>query len=277
MPSAYDNRPLTFDEFSERVNQVLYVSATPADYEVAMSAQVVEQIIRPTGLVDPEIIVKPITGQIDDLIGEIRAKTAKKFRVLVTTLTKRMAEDLTEYLLGVGIKARYMHSEIETLERIEIIRGLRLGEFDVLVGINLLREGLDLPEVALVAILDADKEGFLRSDRSLLQTIGRTSRNVEGRVVMYADRMTGSMQRAIEETNRRRAMQSEYNKEHNITPQTIQKAVEPRAITEEAPPKEEIFNYIVELEAQMHLAAKNQEFEKAAKIRDRIAKLRKEM
>jgi len=277
MPSAYDNRPLTFDEFSERVNQALYVSATPSDYEVAMSAQVVEQIIRPTGLVDPEIIVKPITGQIDDLIGEIRAKTVKKFRVLVTTLTKRMAEDLTEYLLGVGIKARYMHSEIETLERIEIIRGLRLGEFDVLVGINLLREGLDLPEVALVAILDADKEGFLRSDRSLLQTIGRTSRNVEGRVVMYADRMTGSMQRAIEETNRRRAMQSEYNKEHNITPQTIQKAVEPRAITEEAPPKEEIFNYIVELEAQMHLAAKNQEFEKAAKIRDRIAKLRKEM
>ncbi|HEX7627943.1 MAG TPA: excinuclease ABC subunit UvrB, partial [Candidatus Methanoperedens sp.] len=278
MPSAYDNRPLTFDEFSERVNQALYVSATPADYEVALSAQVVEQIIRPTGLVDPEIIIKPITGQIDDLIGEIRAKTAKKFRVLVTTLTKRMAEDLTEYLLGAGVKARYMHSEIETLERIEIIRGLRLGEFDVLVGINLLREGLDLPEVALVAILDADKEGFLRSDRSLLQTIGRTSRNVEGKVVMYADRMTGSMQRAIEETNRRRAMQVEYNKVHNITPQTIQKSVEPRAITEEvSPPKEEIFNYIVDLEAEMHRAAKNQEFEKAAKIRDRIAKLRKEI
>jgi len=274
MPSAYDNRPLTFDEFSERVNQVMYVSATPSDYELNMSAQVVEQIIRPTGLVDPEIIVKPITGQIDDLIGEIHAKTAKKFRVLVTTLTKRMAEDLTEYLLGVGIKANYMHSEIETLERIEIIRGLRLGEFDVLVGINLLREGLDLPEVALVAILDADKEGFLRSGRSLLQTIGRTSRNVEGRVVMYADRMTGSMLRAIGETNRRRTMQIEYNKEHNITPQSIRKAVEPRAITEETPPKEEIFNYIVDMEAEMHRAAKDLDFEKAVKLRDRIAKLR---
>jgi len=277
LPSAYDNRPLTYDEFSERVNQVMYVSATPADYEINMSAQVVEQIIRPTGLVDPEIVVKPITGQIDDLIGEIREKTAKKFRVLVTTLTKRMAEDLTEYLLGVGIKARYMHSEIETLERIEIIRGLRLGEFDVLVGINLLREGLDLPEVALVAILDADKEGFLRSDRSLLQTIGRTSRNVEGRVVMYGDRMTGSMQRAIDETNRRRTMQIEYNKENNITPQTIRKAVEPRPVTDEALPKEEIFNYIVEMEAEMHRAAKDLDFEKAVKLRDRIAKLRAEM
>jgi excinuclease ABC subunit B len=277
MPSAYDNRPLTYDEFSARVNQVMYVSATPSDYEINMSEQVVEQIIRPTGLVDPEIVVKPITGQIDDLIGEIHSKTAKKFRVLVTTLTKRMAEDLTEYLLGVGIKARYMHSEIETLERIEIIRSLRLGEFDVLVGINLLREGLDLPEVALVAILDADKEGFLRSDRSLLQTIGRTSRNVEGRVVMYADRMTGSMQRAIEETNRRRTMQIEYNKEHNITPQTIRKAVEPRKVTEEVPPIEEIFNYIVDMEAEMHRAAKDLDFEKAVKLRDRIAKLREEM
>jgi excinuclease ABC subunit B len=277
MPSAYDNRPLTFDEFSQRVNQVMYASATPADYEINMSEQVVEQIIRPTGLVDPEIVVKPITGQIDDLIGEINAKTAKKFRVLVTTLTKRMAEDLTEYLLGVGIKANYMHSEIETLERIEIIRSLRLGEFDVLVGINLLREGLDLPEVALVAILDADKEGFLRSDRSLLQTIGRTSRNVEGRVVMYADRMTGSMQRAIEETNRRRRMQIEYNNEHNITPQSIIKAVEPRTVTEEAPAKEEIFNYIVDMEAEMHLAAKDLDFEKAVKLRDRIAKLREGM
>lgn len=278
LPSAFDNRPLTFDEFSARVNQVLYVSATPAEYEISRSEQVVEQIIRPTGLVDPEIVVKPMKGQIDDLIGEIRAKTEKKHRVLVTTLTKRMAEDLTEYLLGVGIKARYMHSEIETLERIEIIRGLRLGEFDVLVGINLLREGLDIPEVALVAILDADKEGFLRSDRSLLQTIGRTSRNIEGRVVMYADNMTGSMQRAIGETNRRRAMQMEYNREHNITPQTIRKAVEKREITGEVlPPKEEIFDYIVELEAEMHRAAKNLEFEHAAEIRDRIAKMRKGM
>ncbi len=277
MPSAYDNRPLTFDEFSARVNQVMYVSATPADYEINMSAQVVEQIIRPTGLVDPAIVVKSITGQIDDLIEEIHAKTAKKFRVLVTTLTKRMAEDLTEYLLGAGIKARYMHSEIETLERIEIIRGLRLGEFDVLVGINLLREGLDLPEVALVAILDADKEGFLRSDRSLLQTIGRTSRNVEGRVVMYADRMTGSMQRAIEETNRRRTMQIEYNKEHNITPQSIRKAVEPRPVTKEELEKEDIFNDIVDMEAEMHRAAKDLDFEKAVKLRDRIAKLRAEM
>jgi excinuclease ABC subunit B len=274
MPSAFDNRPLTFEEFEARVNQVLYVSATPSGYEISRSSQVVEQIIRPTGLVDPEIAVKPLKGQIDDLIAEIRARTAKKHRVLVTTLTKRMAEDLTEYLLGAGIKARYMHSEIETLERIEIIRGLRLGEFDVLVGINLLREGLDLPEVALVAILDADKEGYLRSDRSLLQTIGRTSRNIEGRVVMYADRLTGSMQRAIDEKNRRRVMQIKYNLEHNITPQTIRKAVETREITEVPMPKEVLFNYIVELEAEMHGAAKNLEFEKAAIIRDRITKLK---
>ena len=277
MPSAFDNRPLTFNEFNSMVNQVLYVSATPAEYEITQSAQVVEQIIRPTGLVDPEIVVKPVEGQIDDLMAEIQRKTAKNHRVLVTTLTKRMAEDLTEYLISAGIKARYMHSEIETLERIEIIRGLRLGEFDVLVGINLLREGLDLPEVALVAILDADKEGFLRSDRSLLQTIGRTSRNVEGRVVMYADRVTGSMQRAMDETNRRREMQMKYNQEHNITPQTIRKAVEPRAVAVAALPKEEIFNYVVELEAEMHRAAKNLEFERAAMIRDRIAKLRGEI
>jgi excinuclease ABC subunit B len=276
LPSAFDNRPLTFEEFEARIDQVLYISATPAEYEFVHSAQVVEQIIRPTGLVDPEIVVKPVQGQIDDLIAEIHVKIMKKHRVLVTTLTKRMAEDLTEYLLGAGIKARYMHSEIETLERIEIIRGLRLGEFDVLVGINLLREGLDLPEVALVAILDADKEGYLRSERSLLQTIGRTSRNVEGKVVMYAGRITGSMQRAIDETSRRRAMQIKYNQEHNITPQTIRKAVEKRKIIEEVlPPKEEMFNYIVELEAAMYRAAKNLEFEKAAVIRDRIAKLKK--
>lgn len=276
LPSAYDNRPLTFDEFRVRLNQVLYVSATPADYEISISSQVVEQIIRPTGLIDPEIVVKPITGQIDDLMAEIHARTIKKYRVLVTTLTKKMAEDLTEYLVAAGIKARYMHSEIETLERIEIIRGLRLGEFDVLVGINLLREGLDLPEVALVAILDADKEGFLRSERSLLQTMGRTSRNVEGRVVMYADRITGSMERAISITNRRREMQIQYNREHNITPQTIIKGVEQREIAEEKKPsKEEVFNYIVELEGEMHRAAKNLEFEKAAKIRDQIGRLRK--
>ncbi len=276
MPSAFDNRPLTFNEFNTRVNQIVYVSATPAEYELSQSAQVVEQIIRPTGLVDPEIVVKPVKGQIDDLMAEIHAKTAKKHRVLVTTLTKRMAEDLTEYLLGAGIRARYMHSEIETLLRIEIIRELRLGEFDVLIGINLLREGLDLPEVALVAILDADKEGFLRSERSLLQTIGRTSRNVEGRVVMYADRVTDSMKRAIDETTRRREMQIMYNTEHNITPQTIRKAVEKREIAKAPLPEEEIFNNIVELEAEMHRAAKNLEFEKAALIRDRIAKLRKE-
>jgi excinuclease ABC subunit B len=277
MPSAYDNRPLTYPEFEARVKQVMYVSATPSDYELAHSAQVVEQIIRPTGLVDPEIVVKPVKEQIDDLMAEIHAKTEKSHRVLVTTLTKRMAEDLTEYLISMGIRARYMHSEIETLERIDIIRGLRLGEFDVLVGINLLREGLDLPEVALVAILDADKEGFLRSDRSLMQTIGRTSRNIEGRVVMYADRITGSMQRAIDETNRRRAMQIKYNEEHKITPQTIRKAVEPRAAEAVLPPKEEMFNYIIELEAAMHRAAKNLEFEKAGELRDMIAKLRKNL
>ena len=279
LESAFDNRPLRFNEFEARVNRTLYISATPAEYELEKSAQVVEQVIRPTGLVDPDIVIKPVEGQVDDLIGEINEKTAQKHRVLVTTLTKRMAEDLTEYLIGAGIKARYMHSEIETLERVEILRDLRLGEFDVLVGINLLREGLDLPEVALVAILDADKEGFLRSERSLLQTIGRTSRNVEGRVVMYANRITGSMQRAIDETDRRRDMQIQYNREHNITPQTIIKAVEQREVTEETavPLQENIICYIMELEAEMERAASDLEFEKAAKIRDKIAKLESEL
>ena len=279
LESAFDNRPLRFNEFEERVDKTLYISATPAEYELEKSAQVVEQVIRPTGLVDPDIVIKPVEGQVDDLIGEINEKTAQKYRVLVTTLTKRMAEDLTEYLIGAGIKARYMHSEIETLERVEILRDLRLGEFDVLVGINLLREGLDLPEVALVAILDADKEGFLRSERSLLQTIGRTSRNVEGRVVMYANRITGSMQRAIDETDRRRDMQIKYNREHNITPKTIIKAVEQREVTEETavPPQENIICYIMELEAEMERAASDLEFERAAKIRDKIAKLESEL
>lgn len=279
LESAFDNRPLRFNEFEERVDKTLYISATPAEYELEKSAQIVEQVIRPTGLVDPDIVIKPVEGQVDDLIDEINETTAQKHRVLVTTLTKRMAEDLTEYLIGAGIKTRYMHSEIETLERVEILRDLRLGEFDVLVGINLLREGLDLPEVALVAILDADKEGFLRSERSLLQTIGRTSRNVEGRVVMYANRITGSMQRAIDETDRRRDMQIKYNREHNITPKTIIKAVEQREVTEETavPPQENIICYIMELEAEMERAASDLEFEKAAKIRDKIAKLESEL
>ncbi|MGE5653632.1 MAG: excinuclease ABC subunit UvrB, partial [Bacillota bacterium] len=225
LPSAYDNRPLRFHEFEERINQVIYVSATPGDYETSRSQQVVEQIIRPTGLLDPEISVRPIKGQIDDLYAEIVKRAERKERVLVTTLTKKMAEDLTDYLKGLGVKVRYMHSDIETLERMEIVRDLRLGVFDVLVGINLLREGLDLPEVSLVAILDADKEGFLRSDRSLIQTIGRAARNEQGRVIMYADKMTDSMARAIEETNRRRKLQMEHNTEHGITPQTIRKAV----------------------------------------------------
>ena len=292
LPSALDNRPLTFEEFEERVFQAVYVSATPAEYERKHSSVIVEQIIRPTGLVDPEVEVRPVQGQIDDLLQEIRIRENKNQRVLVTTLTKRMAEDLTEYLREMGVKVRYMHSDIDTLERMEIIRDLRLGEFDVLVGINLLREGLDLPEVTLVAILDADKEGFLRSERSLVQTIGRAARNVEGKVIMYADTITGSMRRAIDETERRRKKQIAYNKRHNITPATIRKAV--RDVIEattaaETPekyvtkkdvqsmPKQEINRLIKDLEQQMTAAAKQLEFEKAAQLRDMIIELRREL
>jgi excinuclease ABC subunit B len=225
LPSALDNRPLRFDEFEKRINQVIYVSATPAAFELQRSARVVEQIIRPTGLLDPEVVVRPIAGQVDDLIEEIRVRVGRRERVLVTTLTKKMAESLSEYLAEVGIKVRYLHSEIDTLERVAILRDLRLGKFDVLVGINLLREGLDLPEVSLVAILDADKEGFLRSETSLVQTIGRAARNVDGRVIMYADQITKSMRRALDETERRRRKQLEYNARYGITPETVRKTV----------------------------------------------------
>ena len=225
LPSALDNRPLTFQEFEERINQVVFVSATPSPYELEKSEQVVEQIIRPTGLIDPKIVVKPVKGQIDDLLGEINNRVKKKQRVLITTLTKRMAEDLTDYLEDIGVKVTYLHSEVHTLERMKILRDLRIGKYDVLVGINLLREGLDLPEVSLVVILDADKEGFLRSETSLIQTIGRAARNVDGKVIMYADNITDSMKKAINETNRRRMIQMEYNKKHGIIPQTIKKDI----------------------------------------------------
>jgi excinuclease ABC subunit B len=289
LPSALDNRPLTFIEFERHINQVIFMSATPADYELSRSPKPVEQVIRPTGLLDPEIEVRPIDGQVDDLIAEIRDRVAKHQRVLVTTLTKRMAEDLTDYLKEINIKVQYLHSDVDTLERTDILRDLRLGVYDVLVGINLLREGLDLPEVSLVAILDADKEGFLRSEAALVQTIGRAARHVEGRVIMYADHITGSMQRAISETNRRRDIQHRYNLEHNITPMGISKLVseslreEVGAESKEAKtvklslkhiPKQEYGAVVADLAVQMDMAAANLEFEKAADLRDLIAEIK---
>jgi excinuclease ABC subunit B len=299
LPSALDNRPLRFEEFTERVRQVVFMSATPGPYELRMSRQVVEQIVRPTGLIDPEVQVRPTRGQIDDLIEEIRKVTERSARVLVTTLTKKMAEDLTDYLIEMGLRVRYLHSEIDTIQRIEILRDLRLGEFDVLVGINLLREGLDLPEVSLVAILDADKEGFLRSETSLIQTIGRAARNVEGKVLMYADTVTDSMKRAISETNRRRKIQMEYNEQNDIDPQSIRKKVtdillalqgDParKALTpdrrrrrreRDGPelPREELERLIRTLEEEMHEAAKDLRFEYAARLRDEVQDLRREL
>ncbi len=283
LPSAADNRPLKFNEFEERLNQVIFTSATPAEYEKEHSSAIVEQVIRPTGLLDPEIFMRPTQNQIDDLIGEINKETEKGFRTLVTTLTKRMAEDLTEYLKGVGIKVTYMHSDISTIERTEIIKDLRMGTYDVLVGINLLREGLDIPEVALVAILDADKEGFLRSEMSLIQTIGRAARNAEGKVILYADTITNSMQNAISETQRRRELQKKYNEEHNIIPQTIKKDI--RDILQSLKPVEEkadedektdYTELLAKLTAEMFKAAENLDFEQAAAIRDRIRKIEKE-
>jgi excinuclease ABC subunit B len=293
LPSAKDNRPLKFEEFEARMNQVVYVSATPGPYEKAKGQKIVEQVIRPTGLVDPEVIVRPVKGQIDDILDEVKEITRRGERALLTTLTKKMAEDLTDYLTELGIKARYLHSEIETLDRVEILRDLRLGEFDVLVGINLLREGLDLPEVSFVAILDSDKEGFLRSETSLIQTIGRAARNVRGKVILYADRITDSMQRALAETERRRTLQLEYNAKHGITPQTIKKTIsdivaalslETKKQTESKSQKKlkvmtppQMAELIKELELEMYKAAKELQFERAAKIRDEIKELRKEL
>jgi excinuclease ABC subunit B len=296
LPSALDNRPLHFDEFMSLTPQLLAVSATPGDLELRLSnGHVVEQIIRPTGLVDPEVLIRPVKGQVDDLLGEIRERAKKRERVLVTTLTKRMAEDLTDYLQQTGVRVRYLHSDIDAIERMEILRGLRLGEFDVLVGINLLREGLDLPEVSLVAILDADQEGFLRSDRSLIQTVGRAARHINGKAILYADRMTGSMERALAEMNRRRTIQVAYNEEHGITPRSIIKSLEEvklttrvaDARTEKVEKKKEErlveldfrdpakrAQTIAALERQMKEAAANLEFEMAALLRDQVNELR---
>ena len=296
LPSAIDNRPLRFDEFTERVHQVVFMSATPGDYELRRSKRIVEQIVRPTGLIDPEVQIRPTKGQVDDLIEEIRKRAENDQRVLVTTLTKKMAEDLTDYLVEMGIRVRYLHSEVDTLQRIEILRDLRLGEFDVLVGINLLREGLDLPEVSLVAILDADKEGFLRSETSLIQTIGRAARNVDGTVLMYADRITDSMKSAISETQRRRMIQLQYNTDNDIDPQTIRRRVSdillslggdttaptPKRERRKRPthpemPAEELGRLIQSLEEEMHEAAKDLRFEYAARLRDEVVDLRKEL
>lgn len=290
LPSALDNRPLTFDEFTERINQVIYVSATPGPYELGVSTNTAEQIIRPTGLLDPDIEVRPIEGQIDDLLGEIHKREKLNERVLVTTLTKKMAEDLTDYLTEMGVKVRYLHSDVATIERAEIIRDLRAGVFDVLVGINLLREGLDMPEVSLVAILDADKEGFLRSETSMIQVIGRAARNAHGHVIMYADRMTKSMRYAIEETNRRRSIQQKYNEEHHIIPRTVQKRVKDLIDLTKVDEKpsdykggkkqeisdDELYQQITETERDMKRAAKALEFEEAAMWRDRLAQLRQQ-
>lgn len=288
LPSAYDNRPLKFEEFEDKINQVVFVSATPGPYEIDHSSEIAEQIIRPTGLLDPEIVIKPIKGQIDDLYGEIKKTTERGFRTLITTLTKRMAEDLTNYLTELGVKTTYMHSDIDTIERMKIIKDLRLGEYDVLVGINLLREGLDIPEVALVAILDADKEGFLRSETSLVQTIGRAARNAESKVIMYADNITKSMDKAIKETERRRKIQTQYNEEHGIVPTTIIKdvrdVIEATKVSEESEEytvskdkkltKKEKEKFIKEYTKEMMLAAKNLQFERAAELRDIINELK---
>jgi excinuclease ABC subunit B len=290
LPSALDNRPLKFDEFEERFDQVMFVSATPGPYEAEHELMRTEQVIRPTGLLDPEVDVRPVEGQIDDLIGEIRKTTDKKEKVLVTTLTKRMAEDLTDYLREVGIRVKYLHSDVDTLERSEIIRDMRLDKFDVLVGINLLREGLDIPEVGLVAILDADKEGFLRSETSLVQTIGRAARNVDGHVIMYADTMTDSMKKAIGETNRRRGIQAAYNKEHDITPKSVEKKVRDLisitkkvegggSITIDKDPEsmssKELENEARKLQKAMSAAAAELNFELAAELRDKMMEIRK--